>query len=82
MVNHFLKLLPSPMSNRAEREAEDLYEAENDPSPVPGHVSDNSYATAFGDQVPVVGDEAGFDDPMIPHYADTDQQLGMASTLT
>ncbi|KAJ5179951.1 hypothetical protein N7492_003161 [Penicillium capsulatum] len=63
------------MSNQAEREAEDAYEAENDRSPVPGHVTDSSYATAPDDRVPVVSDAASFDDPMVPHYADTDQQL-------
>lgn len=79
VVDPFLKLLPSPMST-IEREAEDQYEAENDPSPVPGHVVDSSYATPGETQVPVVGDEAGFDDPMIAHYADTDEQLGGVST--
>jgi hypothetical protein len=33
------------MSNRYEREAEDLYEAQNDASPVPGNVYDSSYVS-------------------------------------
>ena len=77
VVNNFLKLLPSPMSNPLEREAEDAYERENDASPVPGHVTDSSYATASEEQVPVVGDDVEVEDPVIPRYADTDEQLGM-----
>lgn len=76
--DQFLKLILSPMSTQVEREAEDAYEAENDRSPVPGHENDNSYVTDQAQvPVPVVADEAEFEDPMIPHEADTDQQLGM-----
>lgn len=69
------------MSNRVEREAEDNYERENDASPVPGRVVDNSYAheTApeLRNQVPVQPDDAPVEDPMQPPYSNSDQQLGV-----
>lgn len=69
------------MTTRAEREAEDNYEAENDPAPVPSTPIDNSYAVETNSDlakfVPVQRDEDGYDDPVEPGYADTDEQLGM-----
>lgn len=71
------------MSNRAEREAEDRYEAENDPSPVSADVIDNSYVgetrPELRSQVPVQADEADYEDPMQPPYSNSDQQLGTYS---
>lgn len=73
------------MSNRAEREAEDLYERENDASPVPGGEADNSYVGETNPNlrnvVPVQNDEADIDDPMQPPYSNSDQQLGMSARL-
>lgn len=72
------------MSNRTEREAEDNYERENDPSPVSGDVIDNSYlretrsVLKAEDQLPVIPDEADYDDPMQPPYSNSDQQLGVS----
>ncbi|GES66950.1 hypothetical protein ATEIFO6365_0017001200 [Aspergillus terreus] len=67
------------MSNRLEREAEDRYEAQNDPSPVSGRVSDNTYAhetrSGLRDYIPVQGDNQPFEDPIQPPYSNTDQQL-------
>ncbi|KAL2817937.1 hypothetical protein BDW59DRAFT_182024 [Aspergillus cavernicola] len=67
------------MSNRAEREAEDSYEAQNDPSPVSADTHDNSYAgkknTGLRNRIPVQRDEAPYDDPMQPPYSNSDQQL-------
>lgn len=72
------------MSNRAEREAEDLYERENDPSPVSGDVHDDSYASNKGAMggpqgagIPVQRDSDPYDDPMQPKMSNTDEQLGM-----
>lgn len=73
------------MSNRYEREAEDLYEDENDPSPVSGTFHDNSYAhetqSSLRNQVPVARDQAPYEDPVQPPYSNTDQQLGMLNSL-
>ncbi|GLB06896.1 hypothetical protein AtubIFM57258_002215 [Aspergillus tubingensis] len=67
------------MSNQYEREAEDRYEAENDPSPVSGTYRDNSYAhetrSGLRNQVPVTRDDDIYEDPMQPPYSNTDQQL-------
>ncbi|GFF44747.1 hypothetical protein IFM61606_01893 [Aspergillus udagawae] len=67
------------MSNRAEREAEDSYEAENDASPVSADVIDNSYTgetrPELRNQVPVQPDQAPYEDPMQPPYSNTDEQL-------
>ncbi|KAF7169733.1 hypothetical protein CNMCM5623_002385 [Aspergillus felis] len=67
------------MSNRAEREAEDNYEADNDPSPISAEVIDNSYVgetnPELRNQVPVQSDQADYEDPMQPPYSNTDQQL-------
>ena len=69
------------MSHKIERQAEDQYEQENDASPVPGGVSDNSYTGETRDelknQVPVQSDQQSYDDPMQPPYSNTDNQLGM-----
>ncbi|RJE20086.1 hypothetical protein PHISCL_07581 [Aspergillus sclerotialis] len=63
------------MSNLAEREAEDVYERQNDPSPVSGSVPDNSYASGTG-RIPVQkDDEAMEESPMQPPFSNTDQQL-------
>lgn len=68
------------MSNPPERQYEDLYEAQNDPSPVPGEFTDNSYAKETQPNVrqhmPVQRDNDRFDDPMQPPYSNTDAQLG------
>ncbi|KAJ6085858.1 hypothetical protein N7486_010139 [Penicillium sp. IBT 16267x] len=67
------------MSNPAERKAEDDYEANNDPSPVDGDFTDNSYARepnpSLRNQVPVQKDDEGFEDPIQPPYSNSDQQL-------
>lgn len=71
------------MSNREEREAEDNYEAENDASPVTGDITDNSYlretrgVLRADDQLPVIPDQADYDDPMQPPYSNSNEQLGM-----
>lgn len=68
------------MSNPTEREAEDNYERENDPSPVTEDFTENSYAVEpqsnLRDQVPVQEDEQPYEDPMQPPYSNSDQQLG------
>lgn len=73
------------MSNSSERQAEDQYEQENDASPVPGGVVDNSYTREtrgeLKNQVPVQNDQQGYDDPMQPPYSNTDNQLGMFHAL-
>ncbi|KAL4868515.1 hypothetical protein BDV12DRAFT_169591 [Aspergillus spectabilis] len=68
------------MSNRAERTAEDAYEAQNDRSPVTGDYHDNDYVYEPGDKgftmgMPVQRDEAGYDDPMQPPFSNSNQQL-------
>ncbi|EEP81949.1 conserved hypothetical protein [Uncinocarpus reesii 1704] len=66
------------MSSRAEREAEDLYEAQNDPSPVEGNAGDDSYAqmgTGRNEPIAVQSDSAKVEDPMKPFSANTDAQL-------
>lgn len=69
------------MSNSLEREAEDNYEAENDASPVPGDVYDNSYVREtqpeLRNQAPVQSDQETYDDPMQPPYSNSNEQLGM-----
>lgn len=73
------------MSNPIERAAEDAYESENDPSPVPDNEIDNSYTTDYANtkvndpesQVPVIADDAPVEDPVVPFEADTDEQLRM-----
>jgi hypothetical protein len=67
------------MSNRYEREAEDLYEAQNDASPVPGNVYDSSYVSdtrpELRDQLPVQADQEDYDDPFQPPYSNSNEQL-------
>ncbi|OOQ90997.1 hypothetical protein PEBR_02089 [Penicillium brasilianum] len=67
------------MSNPAEREAEDSYERENDPSPVPGFEPDDSWAREpnpdLQDIVPVQRDEQPVEDPIQPPDSNSDQQL-------
>ncbi|KAJ5969263.1 hypothetical protein N7501_005511 [Penicillium viridicatum] len=67
------------MSNPTEREAEDNYERENDPSPVTEDFTENSYAVEpqsnLRDQVPVQEDEQPYEDLMQPPYSNSDQQL-------
>ncbi|KAJ5481548.1 hypothetical protein N7475_000360 [Penicillium sp. IBT 31633x] len=64
------------MSNRVEREAEDLYESQNDPSvPVSEDFTDNSYAVESEGGVPVLRDNETYDDPMQPPFSNSDQQL-------
>lgn len=73
------------MATRLEREAEDIYEQQNDASPVPGDVLDNSYVGEtrrdLQDQVPVQNDQQELDNPMQAPYSNSDQQLGMALAL-
>jgi len=68
------------MSNRAERNAEDAYERDNDPSPVSGTFLDNSYAketnSSLRDRIPVQWDNQRFEDPMQPPYSNSQEQLG------
>ncbi|KAN0069253.1 hypothetical protein V8E54_012882 [Elaphomyces granulatus] len=68
------------MSNREEREADALYEAENDRSPVPRTpLADNSYVREtrreIADINPIVPDNAEFKDPVQPPYSNTKGQL-------
>ncbi|KAJ5175392.1 uncharacterized protein N7482_001269 [Penicillium canariense] len=67
------------MSNRAERDAEDRYERDNDASPVTRSFADDSYANEtdpdLKDQVPVQRDTQEYDDPMQPPYSNSDEQL-------
>jgi hypothetical protein len=69
------------MSTREEREAEDNYEAENDPAPVPSTPIDNSYVGETNADLakfaPVQRDEDAYDDPVQPPYSNSDEQLGM-----
>lgn len=69
------------MSNQAEREAEDNYEAENDASPVTSSFVDNSYVRETNpnlvNKVPVQADQVEVEEPMVPYEANTDEQLGM-----
>lgn len=69
------------MTSKVERDAEDSYERDNDPSPVAGDVHDNSYAFdnrgAMANQAPVQTDEVDYDDPMQPPYSNSDEQLGI-----
>jgi hypothetical protein len=72
------------MSNREEREADALYEAENDRSPVPRTpLADNSYVREtrreIADINPIVPDNAEFKDPVQPPYSNTKGQLGKRS---
>ncbi|KAJ5771647.1 hypothetical protein N7520_002176 [Penicillium odoratum] len=66
------------MSNPAERFADDQYEETNDASPV-NDFNDDSYAkepnSSLRNQVPVQGDNEGFEDPIQPPYSNSDQQL-------
>jgi hypothetical protein len=68
------------MSNRAEREAEDSYERDNDASPVTESFADDTYANEpnpnLRDKVPVQRDTQEYEDPMQPPYSNTDEQLG------
>ncbi|RMJ25294.1 hypothetical protein PHISP_03826 [Aspergillus sp. HF37] len=67
------------MTSRQEREAEDSYERDNDASPVPGDVHDDSYTFdtkgPMSNRVPVQRDEADHETPMQAPYSNTDQQL-------
>lgn len=65
------------MSDRYEREAEDLYEAENDRSPVTSNLNDSSYATKEASKIPVQKDSQTYHDPVQPPYSNSNQQLGM-----
>jgi hypothetical protein len=68
------------MSNRAEREAEDSYERDNDASPVTGSFEDDTYVHEpnpnLRDKVPVQRDTEDYEDPMQPPYSNSDEQLG------
>jgi hypothetical protein len=72
--------LIAKMSNPVEREAEDNYEAENDPAPVPDEIVDNTYLGETNpnlrNQAPIQADEDDYEDPMQPPYSNTDEQLG------
>lgn len=69
------------MTSRVEREADDSYERDNDASPVPGDVHDDSYifdTRGPGSQVaPVQADEEDYDVPFQAPESNSDQQLGM-----
>jgi hypothetical protein len=76
------------MSNRAERQAEDAYERENDAdAPISGDYYDNSYAYESGEGgkfsmgVPVQRDEEDYEDPMQPPFSNTQEQLGIPPLL-
>jgi hypothetical protein len=68
------------MSNPKEREADDSYEANNDPAPLPSTLIDNSYAgdtyRDLAGTVPIQRDEDGYDDPIQPPYSNSDEMLG------
>ncbi|KAJ5595407.1 uncharacterized protein N7459_001615 [Penicillium hispanicum] len=67
------------MSNAEERQAEDLYERDNDQSPVTGSFRDSSYANEtrsdLRNTVPVQSDNQSVDDPVQPPFSNSDQQL-------
>ncbi|KAI9035151.1 uncharacterized protein KD926_004467 [Aspergillus affinis] len=67
------------MSNQYEREAEDIEERDNDPSPVTSHFADDSYAKETNrnlrSQVPVQSDRAPYADPIQPPYSNTQAQV-------
>lgn len=65
------------MSNRYEREAEDLYEAKNDRSPVTSNFKDSSYTTKGAGKNHVQSDRQTYHDPVQPPYSNSNQQLGM-----
>ena len=73
------------MANREERDLDDRYEAENDPSPVSADVVDDSYTRETrnvlraSDQMPVITDEEEYEDPVQPPYSDSNEGLGMLS---
>lgn len=60
------------MSNLFERQADDRYEAENDPRGSE-NIIDDSYVE--GGPIPVQRDEEPLDDPMQPPFSNTDEQL-------
>ncbi|KAK4965666.1 hypothetical protein LTR66_012093 [Elasticomyces elasticus] len=67
------------MSNRTERNAEDLYERDNDASLVTKSFADESYANETNpdlkNHVPVQRDTQDYADPMQPPHSNSDQQL-------
>ncbi|PYH94934.1 hypothetical protein BO71DRAFT_378456 [Aspergillus ellipticus CBS 707.79] len=67
------------MSDRYEREAEDIFEDQNESSPVSGAFRDSTYAhetkTGLRGQIPIQDDDDVFEDPMQPPFSNTDQQL-------
>lgn len=67
------------MSNLFERQADDRYEAENDPRGSE-NIIDDSYVE--GGPIPVQRDEEPLDDPMQPPFSNTDEQLGKRRTKT
>lgn len=71
---------PTAMSNPTEREAEDFYESQNDPSPVSGRFKDDTYTgeprQALKDRIPVQRDEDVEESPIQPPFSNTEDQLG------
>ncbi|PLN81880.1 hypothetical protein BDW42DRAFT_193452 [Aspergillus taichungensis] len=69
------------MSGRIDRGAEDFYESQNDPSPVSGRFTDDSYAreprSGLKDSIPVQKDEDVEEDPTQPPFSNTDDQLAL-----
>ncbi|PKY01781.1 hypothetical protein P168DRAFT_306878 [Aspergillus campestris IBT 28561] len=69
------------MSHRIDREAEDFYESQNDPSPVSSRFADDTYTgeprQALKDRIPVQRDEDIEEDPMQPPFSNTDAQLAL-----
>lgn len=69
------------MTSRTEREADDSYERDNDASPVPGDIHDNSYAFdtrgVMSQEAPVQVDEDDYDVPYQAPESNSDAQLGM-----
>ena len=73
------------MSSHIDRDAEDLYEQQNDRSPVSGDVLDDSYAREtrreLNEAVPVQRDQQYIEDPMQPPSSNSNSQLGMFFSL-
>jgi hypothetical protein len=73
------------MSNSAERQAEDIEEAQNDPTDgeIPsGDVKDDTYSPRTGQsRIPVQSDSAPVEDPITAPGSNSDEQLGKPISL-
>lgn len=69
-----------PIHSHIDRDAEDLYEEQNDSTPVSGNVVDDSFAREtrreLNETVPVQRDQQYIEDPIQPPYSNSNSQLG------